>query len=638
MDATFILQKYWGFDQFRPQQLEVIEAILTQKDTVVLMPTGGGKSVCYQVPALMQPGICIVISPLIALMTDQVQALQKKEIRAMSLAGNLSFDELRIALDNALYGNFKFIYLSPERLKNEIVIETLKQVKCNLIAVDEAHCISQWGHDFRPAYRDISQLKKWHPDVPLVALTATATPTVLQDIVINLELTTPSIFKKSFYRENLSYRTILAEDKLYILKHYLKETNGSAIVYVSSRRETVLVADNLTKSGFTADFFHGGLTHPEKVKKLNEWMKNHVRIMVATNAFGMGIDKPDVRLVFHMNLPDSLENYYQEAGRAGRDGEQAYAVLAYHPNDLKQLQEQYIKHLPDLDAVKTVYRKLSNFLRIGYEEFPETEYKVSFNTFCKKFDIHPTLALNTLKLLDNQGIISLSLHAENRTTVKFLYDSQSLIEFSEAHPKSGEIIKLVLRNYPGIWDFDTPVNIPKLAKKSGFDELLIQQELTKLHKLSVIHYEHTQADMSVCYLEPRHDDYTINRISKHIRQQLQTKKDKADKLWDYVIDKNTCKSKLLSAYFGEALTKDCGSCSHCIHKPTENRTSKNHTLAEKITEALLEAPLNSRQLQAMLHIDETILISTLKRLLFERKITVNIRNQYQLRNRNEPPL
>lgn len=631
MTALELLKKHWGFDEFRYPQAQIVETVLSQIDSLVLMPTGGGKSVCYQVPALMQPGICLVISPLIALMTDQVKALENKNIKALSLAGSIPYDELIRLLDNALFGNYKFIYLSPERLRNEMVLEYIRQMKISLIAVDEAHCISEWGHDFRPAYREIYRIRELHPQVPVMALTASATAQVANDIYQNLQLQNAEVFTVSFRRKNLAYWVQQTDDKFDGLCLHLENLKDSAIVYVGSRKDTVHTAQFLKKKGYTADFFHGGMTFQEKNEKLGQWLKGKTQIIAATNAFGMGIDKANVRLVAHLNIPDSIENYYQEAGRAGRDGKESKAIIFYNDADKERLYQQFLSALPTVDAVKLVYRKLCNYLQIAYGECPEDLLYLNFNKFCQTFDLPLSLTLNCLKILDNQAVINLNLQGENKTTIRFLWDTELLLDHAETNPKSGEIIKLVLRNYPGVFDDDVHVNINLLSKKSRMPVEAIQAELSKLDKQGIVKFESVNADMSILFVEQREDDYTINRMAAYIRQQREAKTIKAQKIWDYVTDTGKCKSRLISAYFGEKIKENCEICSYCQGSRDQALYAKNKaSIHDEVIKLLSKSPLSSKKIIHELGIHEDIVLNILKNLLLENLVKVNNKNQFEL--------
>jgi len=396
-----ILERYWNFTEFRPMQEDIINSVLEDNDTFALLPTGGGKSLCFQIPALIKEGICIVISPLIALMKNQVTTLKDKGIKAIALTSGTPFNEIDILLDNCIYGNYKFLYLSPERLEQELVRDRIRQMNVNLIAVDEAHCISQWGNDFRPAYKRIVKLRELAPTANVIALTASATPKVVEDTIEELDFIDAQVFKQSFARPNIAYMTFEEEDKFYKIELILKKNPASSIIYVRTRKLTLEISNYLESKGFSSTFFHGGMSNDLKTAHLEDWLHNKKQVMVATNAFGMGIDKPDVRTVIHFNLPESIESYFQEAGRAGRNGKKAFAVILKNKSDEQLLKGQFLNVLPSVDIIKTIYRKLCNYFQISYGEGEFSVHEFNFNIFCKTYKFNTLIAYNALQLLDN---------------------------------------------------------------------------------------------------------------------------------------------------------------------------------------------------------------------------------------------
>lgn len=460
-----ILEQYWNFTSFRPYQEEIINAVLDNEDTFALLPTGGGKSICFQIPALIKEGICIVISPLIALMKDQVNNLQNKGIKAMAITSGIKYAELDTLLDNCIYGNYKFLYLSPERLQQEIVKQRIAQMNVNLIAVDEAHCISQWGNDFRPAYKHIKILRELHPSVNVIALTATAKPEVVAETLSELDFIDPKVFQASFSRPNLAYQVNYSEDKLYDLEQLLLKHPGSAIIYVRSRKSTIEIHNALVQKGFSSTFYHGGIPTKDKQDRLTQWMNDQKQIMVATTAFGMGIDKPDVKNIIHINLPESLESYYQEAGRAGRNNNDAFATILTNSSDEQILKKQFILNLPSINDIKMVYRKLCNFFQISYGEGELTSHQFNFSEFCKAYDFKAGKTFNILQLLDRNSIIKMSQQFNYKTKLQFIVSNTAMFSYLETHSHFSLVIKTILRTYGGIFEHQLAINLGLVAKK-----------------------------------------------------------------------------------------------------------------------------------------------------------------------------
>ena len=625
-----ILERYWKFTSFRPEQEAIINAVIDGEDTFVLLPTGGGKSLCFQIPALAKEGICIVVSPLIALMKDQVQALNNKGIKAMAITSGISYSQLDTLLDNCIYGNYKFLYLSPERLQQELVQGRIRQMNVNLIAVDEAHCISQWGSDFRPAYKNITVLRQLQPSVNVVALTASAKPDVVQDIIKELDFINPKIFKHSFLRSNLAYMVFHENDKYYRLETILKKHTASSIIYVRNRKLTLELSSFLNSKKITATHYHGGLSNIDKDKNMTAWLDNQNQVMVATNAFGMGIDKPDVKTVIHLNLPESIESYFQEAGRVGRNGEKAFAIILKNNSDEALVKNQFLSVLPTVNLVKQVYRKLCNYFQISYGEGVYDTFDFDFNTFCKTYKFSSILCYNSLLLLDRNSIITLSNQFKNNVTVQFIISNQSLFNYLETHKKYSIIVKSILRLYGGVFDHITKIDLVKITKKASVSEGILIHTLQQLEHDKIITLNLAKTDAQITFIEPREDDKTINRIALIIEQQNKLKQQHVKAMLDYVENESVCKSMQLLAYFGEKNTEPCGICSVCINFKKHKKPQDLKSIKKQIIELLENRDQSSRALLAHLDCKEKDMKTVLTLLLEHHIITITPTNTYKL--------
>lgn len=627
--ALEILEKYWKHNAFRHPQEEIINSVLDGKDTFALMPTGGGKSICFQVPAMMQEGICLVVSPLIALMKDQVQNLQNKGIKAIALTGGIHQDEIIDLLDNCQFGNYKFLYISPERLQNDWILERIKNLPINLIAIDEAHCVSQWGHDFRPAYLKIVQLREFFPKVPFLALTASATIRVKEDIITQLKLDKPSIFSKSFYRDNIAYMVFETEDKLHLLQQILTKNPEPSIIYVTNRKSCLETVHQLESRGFTATYYHGGLNSKEKESQMKLWMEEKVQVMVATNAFGMGIDKGNVKTIIHLHLPQNLENYYQETGRAGRNGEKAFAVLLNTPSDVLHAEAQFLGVLPDKAFLNLVFSKLCSYFRIAYGEGIDEQFSFNLNQFCAKYNFPILKTYNALQFLDRQGVINLSQEFSEKISIQFIIESREVIRYMSLNPNDEEIMLTILRTYPGIYDMQTAFNLTLIAKKSNSDEKKVLSLLQKLKEKQIIDLIAKNNDATITFNEVREDERTINRISKHLEAQNKLKAEQLQAVLYYSTENKTCKNKLLMRYFGETIKEDCGICSYCINK---NKKKQNPNVAsDKIIALLKIQDFDSRDIQKLTKLPKDDVIFALQNLLENDTISIKSNNLYSLK-------
>ncbi|WP_283635592.1 RecQ family ATP-dependent DNA helicase [Aquaticitalea lipolytica] len=627
-----ILERYWNHTSFRPLQEDIINAVLNNEDVFALLPTGGGKSVCFQIPALIKDGICIVVSPLIALMKDQVNTLNQKGIKAMAITSGISYSDLDTMLDNCIYGNYKFLYVSPERLQQDLVRDRIQQMNVNLIAVDEAHCISQWGNDFRPAYKNITVLRQLHPTVNIIALTATAKPKVVEDVSSELDFIAPKIFKASFARPNIAYMVLETDDKLYKIEQILKKHKGSSIIYVRNRKATIETHSFLENKGFSSTFYHGGINSKEKEERLHQWTNNQKEIMVATTAFGMGIDKPDVKTIIHINLPESLESYYQEAGRAGRNGEKAFAVVLKNKTDEQKLKHQFLNALPTIDFLKTVYRKLCNYFQVSYGEGELSTHQFNFNSFCKTYDFNSVITFNALQVLDRNSIISLSQQFRYQTKLQFIVTNQALFNYLETRKHIDVIIKSILRTYGGILEHLLKINTTLIAEKASTTEENVIKVLQQLNKDEIVNFQFSNTDSEIIFLQPREDDKTINRISRIVQQQNDLKELQIKAVIDYVNNDHECKNKILLNYFGEKTTKNCGMCSYCISKKKNSNALDVKAITHNIILLLEEKPLNSRKIVETLPFTEQHVLDVLKLMVENNILIITATNTYKIKH------
>jgi ATP-dependent DNA helicase RecQ len=598
-DEHFILKKYWGYDSFRPLQENIINAVMAKKDVLALLPTGGGKSLCFQVPAMMMDGICLVISPLIALMKDQVENLKRKGIPALAIYSGMHFMDVKKTLQNAAFGNYKFLYISPERLETNLFLEFLPAIKPCLIAVDEAHCISQWGYDFRPPYLRIANLREELPGVPVIALTASATLPVQNDICEKLHFAKDQLrFQQSFSRPNLSYSVFEPVSKQTKLLEILKNVSGSAIVYCKSRKQTQQVTDMLKLNNIPAAFYHAGLNNDQRTTKQEQWINNVTRVIVATNAFGMGIDKPDVRVVIHYDVPENLENYYQEAGRAGRDGKRAYAVLLHNKKETDDLYSLTDIRFPDETEIKKMYNDLMNYLQVPAGIGEEQGFDFDIAQFTENFKLNILKATFGIQALAQQGLVSYSEVFFKPSTLVFTASKNDINEFEQQQPDLEPLIKGLLRTFEGIFDYPATIYESVLAKFLGSSLEKTKEGLQRLHQYHIVNYEPQSDKPRISLLKNRMyaDSFTIN-IADHLqRKALYTSR--MDTMVKYVNDSITCRSILIGNYFNDKQITACGICDNCINNKSDELSDDTFKLInDHVRNVLKNGPLPVSELE-----------------------------------------
>jgi ATP-dependent DNA helicase RecQ len=628
ISAKEILKEYWGFSSFRIPQEEIIKAVLQQKDVITLLPTGGGKSICFQVPALVKEGVCLVISPLIALMQDQVENLKKRNVKATTIRAGSSQNDIITLFDNIKFGNIKFLYISPERLQSTFIQQKVKELNVSFVAIDEAHCISEWGHDFRPSYRNIKVLKEIIPDVKFIALTATANKKVLEDISTNLELKNPKVFKKSFARENLAYQVFSVEDKLLRLEQIFAKTKSPAIIYVNSRKKTVELANFLNARNFKSSFYHGGLSVKEKQISFDNWMTEKTPIMISTNAFGMGIDKSNVGIVVHFDVPFSIENYIQESGRAGRNEKKSFAVLLKNENDISIYKEQVKKRLPSLLEIKEVHRKLYQYFRISNGEISENSYSFNLLEFSEIYKLTPVKVDAILKILSNNGVFELTNTYNQKSTVIFNSSSRNVISHAIRNIYTKRFIDTLLRTYTGLFEQEVKIDEFLLAKKNNITSKQVIANLERLQQEEILTYNSVKTDTEIRFLVPREDDKTINRFSKEISRFLKQKEEKSVDFLTYISNNKVCRSIQILDYFDEVSTKNCGICDVCLSKKRDNKKDISFEILSILKE---KKEGTSQEINQHLKANEKDILIHLQQLLAQGQIQINHQNKYQLK-------
>lgn len=563
-DYRKILKDYWGYDNFRGIQEDIIRSIGSGRDTLGLMPTGGGKSITFQVPAMAKDGLCIVITPLIALMKDQVRNLRDRGIKAIAIYSGMTREEIIIALENCIFGNYKFLYISPERLDTEIFRIKLRSMKVSLITVDESHCISQWGYDFRPAYLKISEIRNLLPGVPVLALTATATPEVVKDIQQRLAFKEENVFRMSFERKNLAYIVRRTESKQEELLHILKHVDGSAIVYAHNRKRTKEYAQLLNENGITATFYHAGLSNETKDQRQKSWVKGETRVMVATNAFGMGIDKPDVRLVVHVDIPDSPEAYFQEAGRGGRDGKKAYAVLLYARSDKATLKKRITDTFPEKDYIRTVYEHLNYYYQMAMGDGLGCTREFNIDEFCRNFKHFPIQVDSALKILTRAGYLEYTDEQDNNSRLMFTLTKEELYRIHETSPETEKLINIILRSYTGVFTEYAYINEETLSLRTGMTRQQVYDTLISLTRRRILHYIPGKKTPYIIYTRERQEADRLIFTKEVYEDRKESFICRIEAMTEYAETEDKCRSRMLLLYFGEKNEHNCGQCDVCL--------------------------------------------------------------------------
>lgn len=620
-DYLKILKQYWGYDHFRGIQEDIIRSVGEGKDTLGLMPTGGGKSITFQVPALAQEGLCLVITPLIALMKDQVRNLRERSIKATAVYSGMTREEILIALENCIFGNYKFLYISPERLGTEIFQIKLRSMHVSLITVDESHCISQWGYDFRPAYLKIADIRQLLPGVPVIALTATATPEVVKDIQERLQFRRENVFRMSFERKNLAYIVRHTEDKEGEMLHILQRVNGSSIVYTRNRKKTKEIAQLLNRNYITATFYHAGLSDETKDLRQKSWLKGEYRVMVATNAFGMGIDKPDVRLVIHADVPDSPEAYFQEAGRAGRDGMKAYAVLLFCPRDKITLKQRISDTFPEKDYIRKVYEDINFYYQMAMGDGLGCTFAFNLDEFCHNFKHFPVQTDSALKILTRAGYLEYTDEQDNASRIMFTFTKEELYRIHEQNADTEKLIRILLRTYTGLFTDYAYINEELLSKRSGLSRPQIYETLLFLTRQHILHYIPGKKTPYIIYTRERQETDRIYLSKEVYEERKESYRRRIEAMIEYAESENNCRSRMLLHYFGEKNEHNCGQCDVCLqHHHSGLKQSQFDEISRQIRALLKTSPLSPQELKAQIQAPEEQVSKVIAYLLAEEII------------------
>ncbi len=620
-DYLKILKQYWGYDHFRGIQEDIIRSVGEGKDTLGLMPTGGGKSITFQVPALAQEGLCLVITPLIALMKDQVRNLRERGIKATAVYSGMTREEILIALENCIFGNYKFLYISPERLGTEIFQIKLRSMHVSLITVDESHCISQWGYDFRPAYLKIADIRQLLPGVPVIALTATAPPEVVKDIQERLQFRQENVFRMSFERKNLAYIVRHTEDKEGEMLHILQRVNGSSIVYTRNRKKTKEIAQLLNRNHITATFYHAGLSDETKDLRQKAWLKGEYRVMVATNAFGMGIDKPDVRLVIHADVPDSPEAYFQEAGRAGRDGMKAYAVLLFCPRDKITLKQRISDTFPEKDYIRKVYEDINFYYQMAMGDGLGCTFAFNLDEFCHNFKHFPVQTDSALKILTRAGYLEYTDEQDNASRIMFTLTKEELYRIHEQNADTEKLIRILLRTYTGLFTDYAYINEELLAKRSGLSRPQIYETLLFLTRQHILHYIPGKKTPYIIYTRERQETDRIYLSKEVYEERKESYRRRIEAMIEYAESENKCRSRMLLHYFGEKNEHNCGQCDVCLqHHHSGLKQSQFDEISHQILALLKTSPFSPQELKTQIQAPEEQVTKVIAYLLSEEII------------------